>query len=159
MASNLKICIQNIQTGLYKWFEFPESEQTIRKSLSLSDHDEYLIADWDDFNGIINEYTSISSLNRLAEKLQEIPNNYSSLINDWVIHYNSIDNFIEEFDINNWTVAEVSRDEDFGAYLIEELSVINIPDNIQPYFDYEAYGRDARLELNCVISDQYYAWQ
>lgn len=159
MASNLKICIQNIQTGLYKWFEFPESEQTIRKSLGLSDHDEYLIADWDDFNGIINEYTSISSLNRLAEKLQEIPDNYSSLINDWVIHYNSIDNFIEEFDINNWTVAEVSRDEDFGAYLIEELSAIIIPDNIQPYFDYEAYGRDARLELNCVISDQYYAWQ
>ncbi len=73
MASNLKICIQNIQTGLYKWFEFPES--------------------------------------------------------------------------------------DFGAYLIEELSAIKIPDNIQPYFDYEAYGRDARLELNCVISDQYYAWQ
>lgn len=159
MASNLKICIQNIQTGLYKWFEFPESEQTIRKNLGLSDHDEYLIADWDDFNGIINEYTSISSLNRLAEKLQEIPDNYSSLINDWVIHYNSIDNFIEEFDINNWTVAEVSRDEDFGVYLIEELSVIKIPDNIQPYFDYEAYGRDARLELNCVISDQYYAWQ
>ena len=159
MASNLKICIQNIETGLYKWFEFPESEQTIRKSLGLSDHDEYLIADWDDFNGIINEYTSISSLNRLAEKLQEIPDNYSSLINDWVIHYNSIDNFIEEFDINNWTVAEVSRDEDFGAYLIEELSAIKIPDNIQPYFDYEAYGRDARLELNCVISDQYYAWQ
>lgn len=105
MASNLKICIQNIQTNLYKWFEFPESEQTIRKSLGISDHDEYLIVDWDDFNSIINEYTSIRSLNRFAEKLQEIP------------------------------------------------------DNIQPYFDYEVYGRDARLELNCVNSDQYYAWQ
>ncbi|MGT2896041.1 antirestriction protein ArdA [Streptococcus entericus] len=158
MTFQLKVCVQNILTGQFKWFEFPESEQTIRHTLHIDDGDEYLIADWEGVNGI-NEYTPISSLNQLAEKMATIPSAYSSLINDWLGHYGSIETFIEEFDYNDWTVAEVSGDEDFGIYLVEELSAINIPEYLEPYFDYEAYGRDARLELSCIVSDSYYTWQ
>jgi len=38
-------------------------------------------------------------------------------------------------------------EKELGYYFIEELSSIQIPDNIRPYFDFEMYGRDLRIEL------------
>lgn len=39
------------------------------------------------------------------------------------------------------------REEEFGEYLAIECDCLNIPDNIQPYFDFEKYGRDALYDF------------
>lgn len=159
MALELKVCIQNTETGKSKYYVFPQSEVTIKQELDLTDGEEYLLADWEGLNGIINENTSIASLNRLAEKMAQIPESYSNLTHDWVVHYGSIDAFSEEFNISDWTIIEVSRDEDFGEYLAKEVNGLKLPADMESYFNYQAYGRDNRLALNCVVSDTYYAWQ
>ena len=41
---------------------------------------------------------------------------------------------------------DISDDEGLGRLYADELGTIDIPEHIQNYFDYEAYGRDIRLE-------------
>lgn len=36
--------------------------------------------------------------------------------------------------------------DDLGRYYIEELDVMQVPEHLQNYIDYEAYGRDVALE-------------
>jgi antirestriction protein len=49
------------------------------------------------------------------------------------------------------------HNEEFGEYLALVCDCLNIPDNIQPYFDFEKYGRDAlydfRTTSNYVFTD------
>ncbi len=40
---------------------------------------------------------------------------------------------------------DISDDEGLGRLYADELGTIDIPEHIQNYFDYEAYGRDVRI--------------
>ena len=44
--------------------------------------------------------------------------------------------------------------DDLGRYYIEELDVMQVPEHLQNYIDYEAYGRDVALEENGTFTDQ-----
>ena len=55
---------------------------------------------------------------------------------------------LDEFDL----LTDVTDDEELGYYYAEEYCNIDIPENIQPYFNYEAYGRDIRLESSCLYT-------
>ncbi len=46
--------------------------------------------------------------------------------------------------------------DDLGRYYIEELDVMQVPEHLQNYIDYEAYGRDIALEENGTFTDQGY---
>ncbi len=46
--------------------------------------------------------------------------------------------------------------DDLGRYYIEELDVMQVPEHLQNYIDYEAYGRDVALEKNGTFTDQGY---
>ena len=46
---------------------------------------------------------------------------------------NCLSNDIEDYD-------------DLGRYYIDELEVMQVPEHLQNYIDYEAYGRDIALE-------------
>ena len=48
--------------------------------------------------------------------------------------------------------------DDLGRYYIEELDVMQVPEHLQNYIDYEAYGRDVALEENGTFTDQGYVW-
>ena len=158
MTFEVKACIQNMETGSSHYFTFPTAEKEIRKQLSLGEDGEYLIVDYEGIPGI-NELTSIKQLNTLATKLEEIPASYHSLVHDWIVHYYNLNEFMKEFHVNEWTIVPVSSDEDFGEYLVKEAQAIKIPTDLEPYFNYQAYGRDCRLNFNCMISDDYYAWK
>ena len=43
-----------------------------------------------------------------------------------------------------------------GRYYIEELDVMQVPEHLQNYIDYAAYGRDVALEENGTFTDQGY---
>ena len=39
----------------------------------------------------------------------------------------------------------VTDDEMLGRIYVEAMEMLDVPDNVLPYFDFEAYGRDARI--------------
>ena len=46
--------------------------------------------------------------------------------------------------------------DDLGRYYIDELEVMQIPEHLQNYIDYEAYGRDVAMDENGSFTDQGY---
>ncbi|MPN22919.1 hypothetical protein SDC9_170304 [bioreactor metagenome] len=51
---------------------------------------------------------------------------------------------------------DVQSEEDYGYYLIDECSALDILENIQNYFDYEAYGRDVMQGETGTITEKGY---
>lgn len=98
---------------------------------------------------VISEYSSVDSLNRLAERLQELEiwelekleaiaeymgaNEVNELLN---LTYN-----LDCFSVYN----AVTTKEELGEYYFYELSAIEIPESLIFYFDFESYGRDIEL--------------
>ena len=39
----------------------------------------------------------------------------------------------------------IDSEEALGRAYIEEMEMLDVPDNVLPYFDFEAYGRDVRI--------------
>ncbi len=46
--------------------------------------------------------------------------------------------------------------DDLGRYYIEELEVMQVPEHLHNYIDYEAYGRDIAMDENGSFTDQGY---
>ncbi len=55
---------------------------------------------------------------------------------------------LDSFDL----LTEVEDDESPGYYYAELGAFASVPDHLQSYFDYEAYGRDIRMEANCLFT-------
>lgn len=82
----------------------------------------------------------------------ELIEQYAAIVKGRYADWDSVrkwhdDNFRTDF-VNN---------QDFGYYLIQELGNLEIPDEIQHYFDYEAYGRDTLQECYYVINEKVYS--
>lgn len=70
------------------------------------------------------------------------------LVNDW-------DNVRREFDERYFGYFDSYTE--LGYYLAQEGGILSqIPDNLQNYFDFEAYGRDASYDFHEF--DGYYFW-
>ena len=50
---------------------------------------------------------------------------------------------------------DVNTEEELGYFLIDELGVLEIPEYLEQYFDYEAYGRDAHLSGGVFTDNGY----
>ena len=70
----------------------------------------------------LGEYESIDELNHLAHVLSDLDQSD-----------------IEKFE------AVIDSEEALGRAYIEEMEMLDVPDNVLPYFDFEAYGRDVRI--------------
>ena len=150
-----------------KWVKLPVSEDKLNEVLEEIGidneyYEEYFITDTDCENEIIgigdviSEYSSVQALNELAQRLEEL-SDYEADKLGAVLEYEacrSVSDVLElldkldEFDL----LTDVTDDEELGYYYAEEYCSIDIPENIQPYFDYEAYGRDIRLESSCLYT-------
>ena len=122
-------------------------------------YEEVFISDYESTlsNLHISEYASIQELNELAEKIDELADyDYEKL--GAVLECEScmtiaeILEIIDELD-NFDLLTEVDNDEALGEYYAEACCIFhNIPDSISRYFDFEAYGRDIRLESNMCFT-------
>ena len=168
----MKIFITNL--GRYnegylvgKWVKLPVSEDKLDEVLEEIGidneyYEEYFITDTDCENenigigDVISEYSSVQALNELAQRLEELSDNEADKLGA-VLDYEacrSVSDVLELLDeLDNFDLlTDVTDDEDLGYYYAEEYCSIDIPENIQPYFDYEAYGRDIRLESSCLFT-------
>ena len=150
-----------------KWVKLPVCEDVLDKVLKEIGidneyYEEYFISDTDCENGIIgigdviSEYSSVQALNELAQRLEDLSGDEADKLGA-VLEYEacrSVSDVLElldkldEFDL----LTDVTDDEELGYYYAEEYCCIDIPESIQPYFDYEKFGRDVRLQSCCLYT-------
>lgn len=129
-----------------KWISLPISEEELEQVLQEiginEEYEEYFFTDYDcEVSLNLGEYESIEHLNELAEKLEsDVIKAVSELYGiEWAMETNEDD----------WIIhSDIHTDYDLGYYIIEESGCYNTSElgNLGNYIDYEAYGRDVRLE-------------
>ena len=128
-------------------------------------YEETFITDYEtDISGLhscLGEHESIDELNYLAALLSDMNEwdrekfsaeleygEYTGSVKDLINLAQNLDCYTFEPDI--------SSDADLGYYYASDLGTLEVPENLEPYIDYEAYGRDIRLEEGGVFTDAGY---
>lgn len=146
---------------------FPTTTQEVQAALAKTGIDgkqysEVFITYFDsDVLGLydyLNEYESIDELNELGHALLEVRDRGGLETFEAALvlgkHTGSVKDLInltQNLDLYRF-YPDISDDEGLGRLYADELGTIDIPEHIQNYFDYEAYGRDVRLNEGGVFA-------
>ena len=101
----------------------------------------------------LDEYANLDELNHLACLLSELSQGelekFEAVINkgDHTSSVADLINLVHNLDCYE-LYPGVSDDETLGRIYVEDMEALDVPENIKPYFDFEAYGRDVRLNDN-----------
>ena len=128
-----------------KWTDFPISEEDLKDVLEEiginEEYEEYFFTDFEDNMFGFGEYSSISEINSVTEKYEELCNNYDEeIVNALLGEYSDLEDV--ENALNNMRVYYNVYDmEDVARKYVEDTCMLeNIPSNIAEYFDYEKLG-------------------
>ena len=158
-----------------EWVKFPTTAEEMKevfKRIGIGQRDdfgqpyeEWFITDYDCYvDGLydkLGEYESLDELNYLASKLDEMSNSeYAQFqagmeMGDHCGSLQEIINLTENLDCYE-IYPHIEDYDDLGRYYIEELEVMQVPEHLQNYIDYEAYGRDVAMDENGSFTDQGY---
>ena len=158
-----------------EWVKFPTTAEELKevfKRIGIGQKDdfgqpyeEWFITDYDCYvDGLydkLGEYENLDELNYLASKLDEMDqSDYARFqagmeMGDHCGSLQEIINLTENLDCYE-VYPDIHDYDDLGRYYIEELDVMQVPEHLQNYIDYEAYGRDVALEENGTFTDQGY---
>ena len=158
-----------------EWVKFPTTAEEMKevfKRIGIGQKDdfgqpyeEWFITDYDCYvDGLydkLGEYENLDELNYLASKLDEMSDSeYAQFqagmeMGDHCGSLQEIINLTENLDCYE-VYPDIHDYDDLGRYYIEELDVMQVPEHLQNYIDYEAYGRDVALEENGSFTDQGY---
>lgn len=152
--------------GINEWIELDlmnptEAKRKYEDFQKANEGHEFFISDTSMTYGLgVNEYDNIDFLLELADNYfirwsEEQIMVFSDLINELEWDWDDASDKVNNYD---YTLIEIddddceSAEEAVGRYYAESL---NIPDYIEPYFDYESYGMDILIEVANVITDDY----
>ena len=158
-----------------EWVKFPATAEELKevfKRIGIGQRDdfgnpyeEWFITDYDCYvDGLydkLGEYESLDELNYLASKLDEMSDSeYAQFqagmeMGDHCGSLQEIINLTENLDCYE-VYPHIEDYDDLGRYYIEELEVMQVPEHLQNYIDYEAYGRDVAMDENGSFTDQGY---
>ena len=158
-----------------EWVKFPTTAEELKevfKRIGIGQRDdfgqpyeEWFITDYDCYvDGLyskLGEYENLDELNYLASKLDEMSNSeYAQFqagmeMGDHCGSLQEIINLTENLDCYE-VYPHIEDYDDLGRYYIEELEVTQVPEHLQNYIDYEAYGRDVAMDENGSFTDQGY---
>ena len=128
-------------------------------------YEEIFITDYEtDVPGLpklLGEYENIDELNYLASVLDELNSGDMERFNAAVEYGDNtgsikdLINLAQNLDCYDF-IPGIEDDDDLGRYYIDECGALEIPEALQNYIDYEAYGRDVRLEEGgCFVDGGY----
>lgn len=150
----------------YVWVSFPCDEDDFQDSLKKigigedrgdgSVYEEYFFSDWDtDYDWVdlsnLGEYEDFDDVNEYAESLENIVDEGTEeefkAAMEYSGDFNDALNLVETGSVTKISDESMSSrmDEAIGAYYMDSMG-FNAMSNIEEYFDYEAYGRDIRIE-------------
>lgn len=158
-----------------EWVKFPTTAEEMKevfKRIGIGQRDdfgqpyeEWFITDYDCYvDGLydkLGEYEKLDELNYLASKLDEMSDSeYAQFqagmeMGDHCGSLQEIINLTENLDCYE-VYPHIEDYDDLGRYYIEELEVMQVPEHLQNYIDYEAYGRDVAMDENGSFTDQGY---
>ena len=158
-----------------EWVKFPTTAEELKevfKRIGIGQKDdfgqpyeEWFITDYDCYvDGLyskLGEYENLDELNYLASKLDEMSKSeYAQFqagmeMGDHCGSLQEIINLTENLDCYE-VYPHIEDYDDLGRYYIEELEVMQVPEHLQNYIDYEAYGRDVAMDENGSFTDQGY---
>lgn len=147
--TNLGLYNEGILSG--EWVELPATDEeldAVRNRTGYDEtHEEYFITDYEsDVHGLhVDEYDDIDELNKIAELIDKDADAVAALI---YFGYDTAEEIAEHMDdVAYIATCEgfMNEDETVGYYYAKELGCINIPEELESYFDFEAYGRDIYL--------------
>lgn len=101
----------------------------------------------------LSEYENLDELNHLAFLLSELTSSELETLEavldsgDHCSSVRDIINLTQNLDCYGFYPG-VSDEETLGRIYVDDLEMLDVPDQVKPYFDYEAYGRDARIHEN-----------
>ena len=158
-----------------EWVKFPTTAEELKevfKRIGIGQKDdfgqpyeEWFITDYDCYvDGLydkLGEYENLDELNYLASKLDEMSDSeYAQFqagmeMGDHCGSLQEIINLTENLDCYE-IYPNIEDYDDLGRYYIDELEVMQVPEHLQNYIDYEAYGRDVAMDENGSFTDQGY---
>ncbi|WP_236354794.1 antirestriction protein ArdA [Konateibacter massiliensis] len=162
--STIKIFITNL--GKYneghlvgEWVNLPmteEEKEAVLERIGINEeYEEYFITDYEtDLNGFkIGEYDSIDELNELADELESLDEYEREIIEACISNGLTFDEAMEQKD--DCTVYYNCNDmSDVAEQYADETGLLNsIPENLQSYFDFEAFGRDMGYEGTFIFTN------
>lgn len=148
-----------------EWVKFPTTAEEIKAamdSIGIGQKDdfgyayeEWFITDYDCYvDGLydkLGEYVNLDELNYLASKLDEMSQSeYDQFqaamsVGDHGGSLQDMINLTENLDCYEVN-PNITDYDDLGRYYIYELEAMQVPDYLENYIDYEAYGRDVVLD-------------
>lgn len=120
-------------------------------------YEEVFITDYESTIGIeISEYQNIEELNDFAESLEDIDDNIIKALLYFGVDWADIPSESE----NIYIYSNCSSMADVAYEVVNESGLLDkIPENLQCYFDYDAYGRDLAIEGNFYYNNgDYYEY-
>ena len=148
-----------------EWVKFPTTAEELQKVFerigigSKDDfghpYEEWFITDYDCYVGglyeMMGEYENLDELNYLASKLEELDDHdyehfqAAMQVSDYTGSVKDLINLIDNLDKHE-IYPDVEDYSDLGHYYIDEVGVMEIPEHLANYIDYEAYGRDVAID-------------
>ena len=143
------------------WVKLPipeEGLESVLESIGVESQN-YFITDYETLlpNLHISEYASIAELNELAERIEGLADpDYEKLgaileseTSMSITELLKVIDELDDFDL----LDGINSDADIGEYFVDISCILaDVPEQIKRYFDYDSYGRDIRLELNCCVT-------
>ena len=133
-----------------------EEVQSLLKNIGVDGvrYEEFFITAFDgDVMGLydyLTEYENLDELNHLAHLISELGSDeietLEAVLNkgDHTSSVADIINLVHNLDCYDLHPG-VTDDETLGRIYVEDMELLDVPDNVLPYFDFEAYGRDMRI--------------
>ena len=135
-----------------EWLTFPADEEEIDAALErigCANGTEFFFTDWE--SDILrprhlDEYITPEEVNEMCEKLEAWDEDALSAALDVF----GIDDVLNASPDDYFFAPGIDTDEELGYYYADACCIFegNKSDTLERYFDYEAYGRDIRLETD-----------
>lgn len=168
----LKIYLTNL--GKYnegqligEWVDLPISDddlEVVKQRIGISDepdengnhYEEWFITDYEtDIHGLkVGEYDNLDELNELTKTLDSLDEYEREIVEAMISEGYSLDDALDGKD-DCMTYYNCEDMEDVAREYTEETGLLNsIPENLQSYFDFKAFGRDMSFEGHFVFTDK-----
>ena len=161
--ANINIYVTNLnlynQGSLYGcWVSLPKDSDELDEvinAVSRDGKDELFITDFECKLFSIGEYDDIEELNEKAEQLEECDDlDAVAAALDFTEDIDEAEEMAKDcIKIERPAFSWSSDDYIIGEFFVEELGALELPDELAPYFDYEAYGRDINYNYHTTEKD------
>ena len=151
----IKIWIGNLaayNAGILRgeWVTLPVSDEDLQAVYARIGGEEHAIMDYStDIDGLkIGEYDDIDELNEAAEAIADFDGTQLEAFGAFLKDGCSLSDAVGHTENNDFTYyADCFNMADVAQQYCDDCGILDrIPDDLQCYFDFEAYGRDMEIE-------------